>query len=143
VRRFRLQFFSASKRNEAKRDPFRFVFACSSEIKGPIFSLVFASFRFEFFALKQNEKKFASFRFRNFLFASFFCCHKNMNSCVSISVAEPHHFYAAPAPGKNFDEASAPAAPAPTLLYSKAKFIKRTKVKAYCMLLKCLYDLHC
>jgi hypothetical protein len=49
------------------------------------------------------------------------------------SVAEPHHFYAAPAPGKNFDPApaclaSAPAclasAPAPTLLYSKAKFFK-------------------
>jgi hypothetical protein len=39
------------------------------------------------------------------------------------SVAEPHHFYAAPAPGVNFD-----AAPAPTLLYSKAKFLKRTKV---------------
>jgi hypothetical protein len=39
------------------------------------------------------------------------------------SVAEPHHFYAAPAPGKNFD-----AAPAPTLLYSKTKFLKRTKV---------------
>jgi hypothetical protein len=32
-------------------------------------------------------------------------------------VAVPHHFYAAP--GKNFD-----AAPAPTLLYSKAKFLK-------------------
>jgi hypothetical protein len=42
------------------------------------------------------------------------------------SVAEPHHFYAAPAPGENFD--AAPAAPAPTLLYSKAKFLKRTKV---------------
>jgi hypothetical protein len=42
------------------------------------------------------------------------------------SVAEPHHFYAAPAPGKNFDAApAAPAvpAPAPTLLYSKAKFL--------------------
>jgi hypothetical protein len=38
---------------------------------------------------------------------------------VKSSVAEPHHFYAAPAPGKNFD-----AAPAPTLLYSKAKFLK-------------------
>jgi hypothetical protein len=42
------------------------------------------------------------------------------------SVAEPHHFYAAP--GKNFDAAPAPAAtapaPAPTLLYSKAKFMK-------------------
>jgi hypothetical protein len=46
---------------------------------------------------------------------------------VSVSVAEPHHFYAAPAPdpapGKNFDPA-----PAPNLLYSKAKFLKRTKV---------------
>jgi hypothetical protein len=37
------------------------------------------------------------------------------------SVVEPHHFYAAPA--KKFY-----AAPAPTLLYSKAKFLKRTKV---------------
>jgi hypothetical protein len=53
------------------------------------------------------------------------------------SVAEPHHFYAAPVPGKNFDAAPAPAAPAPapaapapapTLLYSKAKFLKQTKV---------------
>jgi hypothetical protein len=40
------------------------------------------------------------------------------------SVAETHHFYAAP--GKNFD--AAPAAPAPTLLYRKAKIFKRTKV---------------
>jgi hypothetical protein len=38
------------------------------------------------------------------------------------SVAEPHHFYAVPAPGKNFDVV--PAAPVPTLLYSKAKFLK-------------------
>jgi hypothetical protein len=38
---------------------------------------------------------------------------------VLISVAEPHHFDAAPAPGKNFD-----AALAPTLLYSKAKNFK-------------------
>jgi hypothetical protein len=37
------------------------------------------------------------------------------------SVAEPNHFYAAPAPGKNLDAAPAPA---PTLLYSKAKFLK-------------------
>jgi hypothetical protein len=35
---------------------------------------------------------------------------------VITSVAEPHHFYAAPAPGKIFD--AAPAAAAPTLLYS-------------------------
>jgi hypothetical protein len=38
-------------------------------------------------------------------------------------------FYAAPAPGKKFDAAPvAPAAPAPTLLYSKAKFLKQNKV---------------
>jgi hypothetical protein len=49
---------------------------------------------------------------------------------VRVSVAEPHHFYAAPAPGDNFYAAPALAAPAPapTLLYSKAKFLKRTKV---------------
>jgi hypothetical protein len=41
------------------------------------------------------------------------------------SVAEPHHFYAAPAPGENFDAAPAPA---PILLYSKAKFLKQTQV---------------
>jgi hypothetical protein len=47
-----------------------------------------------------------------------------MNIVIN-SVAESHHFYAAldPAPGKNFD-----AAPAPTLLCSKEKFFKRTKV---------------
>jgi hypothetical protein len=45
-----------------------------------------------------------------------------------ISVAEPHHFYAAPdpTPCENFD--AAPAAPAPILLHSKANFLKRTKV---------------
>jgi hypothetical protein len=49
---------------------------------------------------------------------------------VLTSVAEPHHFYAAPAPapGKNFDAAPAAPATAPTLLYSKTKFLKRTKV---------------
>jgi hypothetical protein len=46
---------------------------------------------------------------------------------IEASVAEPHHFYAAPAPSKNFDAAPAPAL-APTLLYSKAKFLKLTKV---------------
>jgi hypothetical protein len=35
---------------------------------------------------------------------------------------------AAPAPGVNFVAAPAPAASAPTLLYSKAKFLKRTQV---------------
>jgi hypothetical protein len=42
------------------------------------------------------------------------------NYRISTSVAEPHHFYA--------DAAQAPAAPAPILLYSKAKFLKGTKV---------------
>jgi hypothetical protein len=36
-----------------------------------------------------------------------------------ISVAEPHQFYAAPAPGENFY-----AAPAPALLYIRPKFLK-------------------
>jgi hypothetical protein len=47
---------------------------------------------------------------------------------LRISVAEPPPFSAAPAPGVNFDAAPAAPAPAPTLLYSKAKFLKRTKV---------------
>jgi hypothetical protein len=44
------------------------------------------------------------------------------SNCVLASVAEPHHFSAAP--GENF-------APAPTLLYSNAKFLKRTKVDTH------------
>jgi hypothetical protein len=44
------------------------------------------------------------------------------------SVAEPHHFYAAPAPGKNLDAAPAPA---PTLLYSQAIFLKGAKVSTH------------
>jgi hypothetical protein len=60
------------------------------------------------------------------------------------SVAEPHHFSAAPAlaPGENFDAApAAPAAPAqaPTLLYSKAKFLKRLKF-IHMLKLFCSYD---
>jgi hypothetical protein len=39
-----------------------------------------------------------------------------MNKIVSTSVVEPHHYY---------------AAPAPTLLYSKAKFLKRSKVETH------------
>jgi hypothetical protein len=44
-----------------------------------------------------------------------------LSAISQTSVAEQHQFYAAlaPAPGKNFD-----AAPAPTLPYSKAKFLK-------------------
>jgi hypothetical protein len=45
-----------------------------------------------------------------------------MNKVESSSVAEPHHFYAAPSPDENFDAALAAPAPAPTLLYSKANF---------------------
>jgi hypothetical protein len=37
---------------------------------------------------------------------------------------EPHHFYAAPAPEKNFDAAPPLAAPAHTQLYSKEKILK-------------------
>jgi hypothetical protein len=60
-------------------------------------------------------------------FLIFFALTVFRNCCViRISVAEPHHFYAAPAPGKNFDAAPAPAAPAPTLLYSKTKILKQT-----------------
>jgi hypothetical protein len=75
VRRFRLNFFFASKRNEAKRDSFRLVFACSSENKEPIFSLVFASFRFKFFVSLRSEKKKQNFSLRfasNFNFVSKF-----------------------------------------------------------------------
>jgi hypothetical protein len=54
-----------------------------------------------------------------------FSVYKDLGT--ELSVAELHHFYAAPAPGENFDAAPAPA-PAPTLLYSKAKFLKGTKV---------------
>jgi hypothetical protein len=50
----------------------------------------------------------------------------NNTAVLNASVVEPHNFYAAPAPGKNFD--AAPAAMAPTLRYSKAKFLKQTKV---------------
>jgi hypothetical protein len=42
----------------------------------------------------------------------------------TVSIAEPHHFYTTP--GKDFY-----AAPAPILLYSKAKFLKRTKTQIF------------
>jgi hypothetical protein len=42
---------------------------------------------------------------------SYFFLLLNKVDFPKIRVAEPHHFYAAPAPGENFD-----AAPAPTLL---------------------------
>jgi hypothetical protein len=40
------------------------------------------------------------------------------------SVAEPHHFDVAPAPGKFFDAAPAAPAPSPTILYTKPTFGK-------------------
>jgi hypothetical protein len=49
--------------------------------------------------------------------SSLLCCWDDFFT----RVAEPHHFYAAPALSKIFD--MAPVAPAPTLLYSKAKFL--------------------
>jgi hypothetical protein len=50
--------------------------------------------------------------------------HNKSSRIENYSVSEPHHFYAAPATGKIFDTAPAAPAPAPTLLYSKAKFLK-------------------
>jgi hypothetical protein len=53
------------------------------------------------------------------------------------SVAEPHHHYAAQAPGKNFD--AAPAVPVPTLLhYSiyQSNVLKRTR-NCFLLVLKC------
>jgi hypothetical protein len=49
---------------------------------------------------------------------------------VSTSVAQApgENFDTAPAPGENYDAAPADPAPAPTLLHSKPKFLKRTKV---------------
>jgi hypothetical protein len=49
------------------------------------------------------------------------CC--SCSGIILSSVAEPHHYYAAPAPGKNFD-----VAPAPSLLYSRPTFLKSKKV---------------
>jgi hypothetical protein len=47
----------------------------------------------------------------------------NLAESLIYSVAEPHHFYAAPAPCENFDAAPATAAPvpAPAVQYSKSK----------------------
>jgi hypothetical protein len=53
----------------------------------------------------------------------------DLTVAILTSVAEPHHFYAAPAAAP--PAAAAPAA-APTLLYSKAKFLKRPKVLNTC-----------
>jgi hypothetical protein len=53
-------------------------------------------------------------------------------------VAEPHHFYAVPASGKNFDAAPAPA---PTLLYciARQKFENELKLKQM-LKLSCALD---
>jgi hypothetical protein len=77
--------------------------------------------------LCQND----SITLKNFLSWTFYCfffCQNTINEWprILISVAEPHQFYAAP--GDNFDAAPAAPAPAPTLMYSKAKFLKRIKI---------------
>jgi hypothetical protein len=63
--------FFASKRNEAKRDPFRMRFARSREK-----NFFFASFRFEYVASDQSEINrayiFALFRFQKFCFSLLF-----------------------------------------------------------------------
>jgi hypothetical protein len=46
---FRFFKIFASKRNEAKRILFRFIFACFCETNTPLFSLLFALFRIDFF----------------------------------------------------------------------------------------------
>jgi hypothetical protein len=67
--------------------------------------------------------------------------HAAAASCEVISVAEPHHSYADPAPGKNFD-----AAPAHSLLYTKQTFFRQTMVKTKRLLAivsSDFYDLKC
>jgi hypothetical protein len=72
VRRFHFKFFIASKRNKAKRNSFRFRFACFSNNFASIFSLLFASEICLFASFHFRIFLFASFRFRIFLFALFF-----------------------------------------------------------------------
>jgi hypothetical protein len=56
-------------------------------------------------------------------------------SARNISVAEPHHFDAASAPGKNFD-----AAPAPTLLYIARQNFKNEHKFKHRLKLSCSFD---
>jgi hypothetical protein len=98
--------------------------------------------RFAFCFAKLDAKRVSLFRKTNWLFREISCFAKQSVLHVSLflgrsyylrdnpiftsvydnysttSVAGPHHFYAAPAPIKNFDAVLDPAAPAPTLLYS-------------------------
>jgi hypothetical protein len=55
MRPFCLNIFFAYKRNKAKLDLFRMCFACSLENFSSIFSLLFACFRFKFFASLQHS----------------------------------------------------------------------------------------
>jgi hypothetical protein len=86
---FRLKNFFAYKRNKANLDPFHLCFTISLQNFTPLFSLLFASFRFKFFAslhfgnfcfeVKQSEAKvksiFSLFSFFSlfFTFFRFFC----------------------------------------------------------------------
>ncbi len=79
---FRLKNFFAYKRNKANLDPFHLCFTISLKNFTSLFSLLFASFRFKFFAslhfgnfcfeVKQSEAKFKSIFSLFFHFFTFF-----------------------------------------------------------------------
>jgi cellulose synthase/poly-beta-1,6-N-acetylglucosamine synthase-like glycosyltransferase len=104
VRRFRIKYFFASKRNEAKQDLYRFVFACSSKNKGPIFSLRFASiFSLRFaspteyllhchFKMKICVRIFSMFFYCNFLVAAW-VVQKQERQHWSFTPHEKHILY--------------------------------------------------
>ena len=79
---FRLKIFFAYKRNKANLDPFHLCFTISLQNFTSLFSLLFASFRFKFFAslhfgsfcfeVKQSEAKFKSIFSLFFTFFRFF-----------------------------------------------------------------------
>jgi hypothetical protein len=102
VRPFRFKKIFACKRNEAKLDPFRMCFACSLQKFRSMFSLLFASFRFKFFAslqlcyfrfeAKRSRKRFFAsketktdhFRLEFFIFASQFSFRIKMSPIFSL-----------------------------------------------------------
>jgi hypothetical protein len=86
VRRFRKKKFFASKRNEAKQDPFRMRFARSREKKKTKF--FFASFCFKFFAPDQSEINSAFFRFVSLTKIFRFASKRNE---INVFFASFHH----------------------------------------------------